>query len=83
MTTDTLVSIGTAALLLGVSVDTMRRWEIEGGSPRPAPRQPATLRLADIERLRTGGDAGPPSVPPRGRHGCYVVASRQEPGWVR
>ncbi|HNH96830.1 MAG TPA: MerR family DNA-binding transcriptional regulator [Microthrixaceae bacterium] len=58
MTTDTLVSIGTAALLLGVSVDTMRRWEIEGRiTSTRTPGNQRRYELADIERLRTGGDA--------------------------
>ena len=55
MTTDALVSIGTAALLLGVSVDTMRRWEAEGRIT--STRTPGNQRrydLAEVERLRKG-----------------------------
>lgn len=53
MTTDTRLSIGEAARLLGVSVDTLRRWEADGLIA--ATRTPGNQRrydLAEIERVR-------------------------------
>jgi putative resolvase len=51
--TDETLSIGTAARLLGVSVDTVRRWEAEGKIT--ATRTPGNQRRiprSEVDRLR-------------------------------
>lgn len=51
----TQVAIGEAARILGVSIDTVRRWESDGklASTR-TPGGQRRFRLVDVERLRAG-----------------------------
>ncbi|OGH16277.1 MAG: hypothetical protein A3C22_02550 [Candidatus Levybacteria bacterium RIFCSPHIGHO2_02_FULL_37_10] len=54
-----LVSIGKAAKLLGVSIDTLRRWDFAGRlqSTRSAPRGHRYYRQSDIEQYLQDADA--------------------------
>jgi putative resolvase len=52
------LSIGDAARILGVSVDTVRRWSDEGRVPVVVlPSGHRRYRLADVEALAAGGAA--------------------------
>ena len=58
---DRFIKIGEAAQLLGVSVQTLRRWE-EFGDIKPARRTPKGTRLYSLQDLLGAGDLHYPTV---------------------
>ena len=70
------VGIGEAARLLGVSVDTLRRWDRDGELRTTRDRRNRRrVATAEIERLR--------GAPPRHRAGDRLSARNRFPGIVR
>src|SRR3954463_9960956 len=75
---ENLVRIGAAASALGVSVDTLRRWERDGRVTFERHAGVRYMDAAEVARVPRARGAGPPASAPNALDGVVLAVKRDE-----